>query len=139
MSVPDLRFDHVALAVPDLDVALDFWIGRLGCRLVHRERVVAQGVEVAVVESGCGRLELATGDGVSGFLERRGPGLHHVGFEVVSLAGALAAVGLPPVEPDRRPSAQGRVAAYLHPRTTGGVLVELLEPATGGAGPARRP
>jgi methylmalonyl-CoA epimerase len=129
-----MRLDHVSIAVPDLDAALVLWTGGFGFRLAHRETVAPQGVEVALLEAGAARVELVTGPGVASFLARRGPGLHHVAFAVPSLAEALAGVGIDPVEPAMRPGAQGRTAAYLHPRETGGVLVELIEQGGGTGG-----
>ncbi|HVB09432.1 MAG TPA: VOC family protein [Bacillota bacterium] len=127
-----MTFDHIAIAVADLDAAIALWTSSFGLVCEHREDVPAQKVRVAFLRSGGpgARIELiqATdpGAGVARFLGERGAALHHVAFEVADLAGALAETPLPKVDVAPRPGAEGRQVAFLHPRATGGVLVEWV-------------
>jgi methylmalonyl-CoA/ethylmalonyl-CoA epimerase len=133
---PAIRLEHVAIAVEDLDAAVAIYraiLGRAesGCELVESEQV-----RVAFFELGESRVELleptADDSPVGRFLERRGPGLHHVTFETPDIEAALErcrALGLETVGAAPRPGAGGRLVAFLDPSGTGGVLVELTQPA----------
>jgi methylmalonyl-CoA/ethylmalonyl-CoA epimerase len=131
-----MTFDHVAIAVADLDAAVKLWCEAFGLRCEHVEDVPAQRVRVAFLRGqGPGaRVELIQAAdpeaGVARFLGERGAALHHVAFAVADLAGALAATALQKIDAAPRPGAEGRQVAFLHPRATGGVLVEWV----GGAG-----
>lgn len=126
--------DHVGVAVPSLEEALPRWQTLLQAAPDGRERVEAQGVEVVFVGTGPGRIELlapldATSP-VARFLERRGPGVHHLAYRVPDVAAALASLvaqGYEAIDAAPRPGAHGRRVAFLHPRALGGVLVELVE------------
>jgi methylmalonyl-CoA epimerase len=126
--------DHVAIAVPSIASALPHYETLLGAVGSPPERVDAQGVSVVFVGTGPGRIELLEplrdDTPVARFLARRGPGLHHIAYRVPDLAAALAECseqGLALIDREPRPGAHGRRVAFLHPRTTSGVLIELIE------------
>lgn len=132
-----MRVDHVGVAVRSIEEALGFYRDRLGLAVTHREEVAGQGVRVAfLARPGAGEgeaevelLEPLGGGAVARFLEFRGPGLHHLAFRAVDIAGAMAglkAAGLPALEDAPRPGARGRRVCFLHPRRAHGVLVELV-------------
>ena len=133
------RIAHVSVAVPSLDAALPFYCEVLGLPLRERRALPERGLNVAFVGVGESQIELLEpidpAGTVARFLARRGPGLHHVCFEVPDVDAAiaeLAARGVELVDRHAAPGAQGRVA-FLHPRAGHGLLVELqetrLEPA----------
>jgi len=134
------KLHHAAVAVPSLAEAIPFYTGTLGMRAGEPHELRDQGVRAVFVESGGARLELIepidSTSGVARFLAERGRAtLHHVCYEVADLDAALRELAGRGVElADREPVAglAGRVA-FLHPRSAGGVLIELLEraPATG--------
>jgi methylmalonyl-CoA epimerase len=120
--------------VTSLDEARPHWEYLLGARGSRREVVESQGVEVVFVGSGTGRVELLAplrpDSPVARFLERRGPGMHHLCYRVPELAAALAeleAGGYRLIDREPRAGAGGHRVAFLHPHGTGGVLVELVE------------
>jgi methylmalonyl-CoA/ethylmalonyl-CoA epimerase len=131
------KLDHVAVAVGDLDGAVEKYRQILGVEPTGREHVQSQNTEVVLLPSGGGGsdVELISPRGNLGlekFLEKRGPGLHHLAFEVEGIEKALEflkSVGVPLVDETPRMGARGHKVAFLHPRATGGVLVELVEPA----------
>jgi methylmalonyl-CoA epimerase len=132
------RIDHVGIAVAELDPALDLLKGAFGMEPSHREVVEEQGVEAALIDVGEGHVELIAplGDdtGVARFLEKRGPGLHHVAYQVSDIDSALEElrsrdVRLIDAEP-RTGIRQSRVA-FLHPSAAAGVLTEIVQPAEG--------
>jgi methylmalonyl-CoA/ethylmalonyl-CoA epimerase len=126
------RLDHVAIAVPSFDRATAYEV--LGAAADGPdERVEGQGVVVRLLRWGDAAIELlvptAPSSPVARFLERRGPGLHHVAFAVDDLAAEVArltAAGATFVDPEPRPGRGGSRVVFLHPRWTGGVLVELV-------------
>jgi methylmalonyl-CoA/ethylmalonyl-CoA epimerase len=124
---------HVGIAVEDLDIAVETYRRLFGAELEQRELVPDQGLEVAMLRVGAGRIELlAPRDAdtpVGRFLARRGPGMHHLAFEVADVASeleALAGLGAPLVDERPRRGALGLEVAFLHPDATGGVLAELV-------------
>ncbi|MDQ3521677.1 MAG: methylmalonyl-CoA epimerase [Gemmatimonadota bacterium] len=126
--------DHVGVAVHSLDDALPTFGALANANGSGREVVETQGVEVIFVGSGAGRIELLAptrpDSPVARFLERRGPGMHHLCYRVPDIARALEehrATGYELIDTAPRPGAQGHRVAFLHPRSTGGVLIELLE------------
>lgn len=130
------RLEHVAIAVDDLEAAIATYRAILGTTESGREQVESEGVNVAFFELGATRIELlepTVQDSVVGrFLQRHGPGLHHIALEVDDLEQTLDRcrdLGLETVGPTPRPGAGGRQVAFLHPAGTGGVLVELSQPA----------
>lgn len=134
-SVPII--DHVGIAVNSIEAAVSGWTALLGVPPAGEERVESEGVRVAFFGSGPGRIELLEPLGVESpiarHLARRGPGVHHVCLAVPDLEGALTRVeeeGWSPIPPPIRTGSEGARIAFLHPRTTGGILLELRE-ATG--------
>jgi methylmalonyl-CoA epimerase len=128
--------DHVGIAVADIDAALALYRDSLGMPLVHRETVSDQGVDAALLDVGDGHVELLQPLGpdtaVGRFLERRGQGLHHVAYRVVSVQDALAAcaaAGMRLIDEHPRIGIRGSRVAFLHPASTGGVLTEIVQPA----------
>ena len=128
--------DHVGVAVSDLEAALELYEGTLQMPVAHRETVAEQGVEAVLLDVGATHVELLRPLGpetaVGRFLERRGPGLHHVAYRVEDIDAELARLAADGVELiDRQPRTGIRHSrvAFLHPRATGGVLSELVEPA----------
>jgi methylmalonyl-CoA/ethylmalonyl-CoA epimerase len=124
---------HLGVAVEDLDSALSTYERFFGARLEHRETVDAQGVEAASVRIGSDRVELlaALGDDtpVGRFLAKRGPGMHHVAYEVDDLAGELARLedeGAELIDSAPRPGLFGMQVAFVHPDSAHGVLSELV-------------
>ena len=126
---------HLGVAVADLDDALATYIGLLGARLEHRETVPDQGVEAASVLLGAGRVELLSSLGedtpVGRFLARRGPGMHHVAYEVGDLPGTLARLaeqGAELIDAAPRAGLFGLQVAFIHPDSVHGVLSEVVSP-----------
>jgi len=125
--------DHIGIAVADLDEALAAW-SRLGLDRPVIEDVPEQGVRVAMLPVGGGKIELlaplSPDSPVGRFLERRGPGLHHVALRVDDIEAALAeaeARGLELIDRQPRSGAGGARIAFVHPRSTGGTLVEFCQ------------
>lgn len=136
-----LGIDHVGVAVPDLDAGQAPYAA-LGVRSVEDEEVPDQGVRVRLLDTGAGTIELlaplAADTPVGRFLASRGPGLHHLAFRVADVRHALEAAvssGLRPIDVVPRPGRAGSRVAFLHPRSVGGVLIELVEPASGAVRP----
>src|SRR5262249_23619012 len=129
------KIDHVAVAVADVDEALARYEKVLGLAARERELVASQKTEAALLPIGETSIELISpkgNEGLARFLEKRGPGLHHIAIEVEGIEDALAALkalGVPLVDEAPRPGARGHKVAFLHPRATGGLLIELVEPA----------
>lgn len=131
----DARLEHVAIAVTDLEAAVSTYTSILGRPDSGRETVESEHVRVAFFQLGDARLELleptSTDSPIARFLERRGPGLHHIALDVPDIDAAIArclAAGMETVGEAPRPGAGGRRVAFLHPKATGGVLLELSEP-----------
>ncbi|OIR13033.1 MAG: methylmalonyl-CoA epimerase [Marine Group III euryarchaeote CG-Bathy2] len=131
----ETRLRHVAVAVKSIDTALPLWEA-LGLRLRHTEGVPSEGVRTAHLAAGGAEVELleplADDSPVGRFLAKQGPGLHHVALEVPDLSAALdrcSAAGLEPLGGGARDGTEGTRVAFFHPRDTGGVLLELVEPA----------
>ena len=128
------EIDHVAIAVRDLDAAIAWYEEVLGAEVVHRELVEPDGVEealVAVAESYIQLLSPTREDSpVARFLARRGEGLHHVGYRVADCAEALDAVkrgGGAVVDDAPRPGSRGTTVAFVHPKSSLGTLIELVQ------------
>lgn len=127
-----MELDHVGIAVADLEAALETY-ALFGFRPGARGQVAAFQVEVCFLDAGGAALELLapTGPGpIQTFLEKRGPGLHHLAFAVADLEAELArlqAQGVRLVDEVPRPGFGGHRVAFLHPRSGGGTLIELVE------------
>ena len=128
-----LPLDHVAIAVESITASLPIFESLLGAAGSPGEHVASQGGSVTFVGTGDGRIELIEPTGadtaVGRFLARRGPGLHHLAYRVPDLEAALArlaADGVELIDPVPRTGAHGHRVAFLHPRSTGGVLIELV-------------
>lgn len=134
LPVEGLPLDHVAIAVESIDDVLPALELVTGARGSRRERVESQGVELCFVGHGDGKLELLQPLGpdtpVGRFLQRRGSGLHHVAYRVTDIDAALRQLeraGVELIDRAARPGAHGHRVAFIHPRSTGGVLLELVE------------
>ena len=130
----ELPLDHVAIAVPSITAALPLFELLAQTAGSPVERVESQKVDVLFIGTGAGRIELlqptAPDSTVQKFLDRRGPGLHHIAYRVPDIAAALerlAAAGIRLIDREPRPGAGGHRVAFLHPESTHGVLVELVE------------
>jgi methylmalonyl-CoA/ethylmalonyl-CoA epimerase len=129
------RIDHTGVAVDDLDAAIKLYGEVLGMPLVHRETVAEQGVEAVLLDVGDGHVELLSPLGedtpVGKFLARKGPGLHHVAYAVEDIEATLeqlSAAGVELIDAKPRVGIRGSLVAFLHPRSTGGVLTEIVQP-----------
>jgi methylmalonyl-CoA/ethylmalonyl-CoA epimerase len=132
------RMDHIGVAVEDLDDAIQLYEERLGMPLQHRETVEEQGVEAVLLGVGESHVELlrplSPDTAVGRFLARSGPGLHHVAYGTDDIDSALEAVrgaGLRLIDERPRIGIRGSRVAFLHPKSTGGVLTELVEAPEG--------
>ena len=130
------KISHVAIAVRDLEQQIAFYRDTLGFELVTVEEVESQKVKAALLRVGDSIIELlepTDPEGAVGkFLQKRGPGLHHVSYEVDDLPGVLARLkqqGIRLVDEKPRPGAHQTEIAFVHPRATGGVLIELSTPS----------
>jgi methylmalonyl-CoA/ethylmalonyl-CoA epimerase len=128
------RIDHIGVAVEDLDEAVALYSERLGMPVQHRETVEEQGVEAVLLGIGESHVELLrplnADTAVGRFLERNGPGLHHVAYGTDDIDSALEqvrAAGLRLIDEHPRTGIRQSRVAFLHPKSTGGVLTELVE------------
>ncbi|HVC40115.1 MAG TPA: methylmalonyl-CoA epimerase [Candidatus Dormibacteraeota bacterium] len=126
--------DHVGLAVAHLEAAVAFYEQLLGVPPSHREDVPQDGVRAAFFELGQSSLELLGStredSSVARFLERRGPGLHHLAYRVADIEAELRnwrQRGAELIDQQGRPGARGRLVAFIHPKSAGGVLTELCQ------------
>jgi methylmalonyl-CoA/ethylmalonyl-CoA epimerase len=126
------QIDHIGIAVFDIDRALELYRDRLGMVAGLRRKVETQKVEVQFLELPGTKIELlaptADDSPIARFLARRGEGLHHITYAVADVAlvlAELAARGIEAIDQEPRPGAEGKDVAFLHPKSTGGVLVEL--------------
>jgi len=130
-----MQLHHVGIATDDLDALADLYAALLAAPVAHEERV--EGTRVAFLESGDAYLELLEPEGgdtdsdvIAAFLEEQGPGIHHLAFETDDIETTLsyaAELGVDLVDEEPRPGAWGHDVAFLHPESTGGVLIELVE------------
>ena len=129
-----MKIEHIGIATPRLDEALKFWRDALGLEVTHTEVVEEQGVRVAMLPVGEPRVELLEPTGpaspVAKFLEKRGPGIHHVAVRVDDIRDSLRrlkARGARLIDESPRVGAGGCLVAFVHPASAGGVLLELVE------------
>ncbi|HEY1281440.1 MAG TPA: methylmalonyl-CoA epimerase [Acidimicrobiales bacterium] len=128
------EIDHVAIAVNDLEAAIDYYQRAFGAEVEHREVVETDGVEEALLRVADSYVQLLTptrpDSPVAKAIEKRGEGLHHVGYRVDDCAAALAAVvaaGGKPIDEAPRPGSRGTTVAFVHPKGSFGTLIELVE------------
>jgi methylmalonyl-CoA/ethylmalonyl-CoA epimerase len=128
------EIDHVAIAVNDLEAAIAYYRDTFGAEVDHREVVESDGVEEALLKVADSYVQLLTptrpDSPVAKFLERRGEGLHHVGYRVDDCAAALEAVkaqGGRVIDEQPRPGSRGTTVAFIHPKTAFGTLIELVQ------------
>jgi methylmalonyl-CoA/ethylmalonyl-CoA epimerase len=129
-----MKVDHIGIATRDIEESLKFWRDALGLEVKHTETVEEQGVNVAMLPAGEPRVELLEPTGpaspVAKFLEKRGPGIHHVAVRVPDIRAALARLkreGARLIDEEPRVGAGGCLVAFVHPSASGGVLLELVE------------
>jgi methylmalonyl-CoA/ethylmalonyl-CoA epimerase len=132
------RVDHIGVAVEDLDAAIALHEEAYGMAVAHREIVEAQGVEAVLLDVGENHVELLRPlDGetpVGRFLSKRGPGLHHVAYQVSDVQATLDTLrdrGLRLIDETPRTGIRGSRVAFLHPESSGGVLTEIVQPSEG--------
>jgi methylmalonyl-CoA/ethylmalonyl-CoA epimerase len=128
------EIDHVAIAVNDLEAAIDYYERAYGVKVEHREIVERDGVEEALLRVADSYVQLLTpvrdDSTVAKYLERKGEGLHHIGYRVDDCAAALAsmvAAGATPIDQAPRPGSRGTTVAFVHPRGSFGTLIELVQ------------
>jgi methylmalonyl-CoA epimerase len=128
------EIDHVAIAVHDLEEAIEYYASTFGATVAHRERVESDGVEEALIKVADSYIQLLTpiseDSPVAKYLERRGEGLHHVGYRVDDCSVALQAVkdgGGQVIDNEPRPGSRGTTVAFVHPKAAFGTLVELVQ------------
>jgi methylmalonyl-CoA epimerase len=130
------RIDHIGVATEDLDGAIALYEGTMGMPVAHRETVESQGVEAVLLDVGDGHVELLRPLGpetpIGKYLEKRGPGLHHVAYAVEDIEGVLGKLkdaGIELIDSEPRVGIRDSRVAFVHPKSTGGVLTEIVEPA----------
>ncbi len=128
------EIDHVAIAVHDLEAAIEYYRDAFGAEVHHREIVESDGVEEALVKVADSYVQLTTAtradSPIAKYLERRGEGLHHIGYRVDDCAEALAAMvaaGATPIDAEPRPGSRGTTVAFVHPKGSFGTLIELVQ------------
>jgi len=130
------RIDHIGVAVEEIDPAMELYRDGFSLDVAHREIVEDQGVEAVLLDVGENHVELlaplAPDTPIGRFLARQGPGLHHVAYQVTDIDAALELcrrAGLELIDQQPRVGIRGSRVAFMHPRSTGGVLTEIVEPA----------
>lgn len=133
------QIDHIGIAVEDLDESIGLYRDRLGMREQHRETVDAFGVEAALLEIGDAHIELLTpvtpDSAVARFLERSGPGMHHVAYRTDDIDSALQRLreaGVRLIDEEARTGIRASRVAFVYPKSTGGVLTEIVQPSEDG-------
>ena len=128
------EIDHVAIAVHDLEAAIAYYEEAFGAEVHHREIVESDGVEEALVKVADSYIQLTTAtrpdSPIAKYLEKRGEGLHHIGYRVDDCQAALEAMvaaGATPIEQSPRPGSRGTTVAFMHPKGSFGTLIELVQ------------
>ena len=128
------EIDHVAIAVNDLEAAIAYYQNAFGATVDHREVVESDGVEEALLKVAESYIQLLTptrpDSPVAKAIEKRGEGLHHIGYRVNNCAEALAAMiaaGATPIDKAPRPGSRGTTVAFMHPKGSFGTLIELVQ------------
>ena len=129
-----MKLDHIGIATRGIDQAMDLWRDSLGLALEHTEEIAEQGVRVGMIPLGETQVELleplSDDSPVGRFLEKRGPGIHHIAIRVDDIRAELAKLkkkGARLIDETPRTGAGGCLVAFIHPSSTGGVLLELVE------------
>jgi methylmalonyl-CoA/ethylmalonyl-CoA epimerase len=132
------RIDHVGIAVAEIDPALELWRDSFRLDVAHREIVEEQGVEAVLLNVGENHIELLAPLGadtpVGKFLAKRGPGMHHMAYQVSDIEATLVSLqeaGLTLIDKTPRAGIGGARVAFVEPKDTGRVLIEIVEPAAG--------
>ncbi len=128
------EIDHIAIAVHNLDEAVDYYKRAFGAEVSHRETVESDGVEEALLKVADSYIQLTSATSsdspIAKFLEKRGEGIHHVGYRVDDCAKALesmVAAGATPIDSAPRPGSRGTTVAFIHPKGSFGTLIELVQ------------
>ena len=128
------EIDHVAIAVRDLEAAIDYYERAFGATVEHREVVESDGVEEALLKVAESYIQLLTptsdSSPVAKAIEKRGEGLHHIGYRVNDCGEALdsmVAAGATPIDKAPRPGSRGTTVAFIHPKGSFGTLIELVQ------------
>ena len=128
------EIDHVAIAVRDLEAAIDYYARAFGATVEHREIVESDGVEEALLKVAESYIQLLTptsdASPVAKAIEKRGEGLHHIGYRVADCGVALdsmIAAGATPIDKAPRPGSRGTTVAFIHPKGSFGTLIELVQ------------
>jgi methylmalonyl-CoA epimerase len=128
------EIDHIAIAVRDLEAAIDYYRRAFGASVDHREIIERDGVEEALLKVAESYVQLLTPNRpdspIAKALEKRGEGLHHVGYRVEDCRAALEAMvaaGATPIDQEPRPGSRGTTVAFIHPRGSFGTLIELVQ------------
>lgn len=129
-----LPVDHIGIAVRDLDSSIHFYVSQFGHSLTHRETLAEDALEVAFLENGASTIELIAPTSNTGsvfrFLESRGPGMHHICFRTSDIKEELRRLadgGLRLIDTVARKGSRGKLIAFIHPASCGGVLIELCQ------------
>jgi methylmalonyl-CoA epimerase len=128
------EIDHVAIAVNDLEAAIEYYREAFGAEVAHREVVESEGVDEALIKVADSYIQLTTGtrpdSAITKFLEKRGEGMHHIGYRVDDVRQALAAMvaaGARAIDSEPRPGSRGTTVAFIHPKGSFGTLIELVQ------------
>ncbi|MGH9132910.1 MAG: methylmalonyl-CoA epimerase [Ilumatobacteraceae bacterium] len=128
------EIDHVAIAVRDLDAAIEYYEQALGATVHHREVIDSDGVEEVLIKVADNYIQLAAAtrddSPIAKFIAKRGEGLHHVGYRVGDVAATLKsmiAAGARPIDEEPRPGSRGTTVAFVHPKGNLGTLIELVQ------------
>ncbi len=129
-----LGIEHIGIAVNKIDTNAPFWEQVLGIRSMGREKVSAEGVETGIYDTGSGKIELLESvrpdSAIQKFLDKKGEGIHHICLKVDDVYSAIAELkkkGIPVIYPTPKKGAEGFLVTFIHPKDTGGVLVELAQ------------
>ncbi len=128
------KINHIAIVIPELEEGMGFWVNALGLNVKKTESVPEQQVDIAFLPVGESNIELLaptdTESGVAKYLDKRGPGLHHICLEVEDIdtvLDRLKTASVPLIDEEPRDGGHGKKLAFIHPKGTGGVLVELYQ------------
>jgi methylmalonyl-CoA epimerase len=128
------EIDHVAIAVNDLEAAIEYYREAYGAEVAHREVVDSEGVDEALIKVADSYIQLTTGtrpdSAITKFLEKRGEGMHHIGYRVDDVREALTtavAAGARAIDSEPRPGSRGTTVAFIHPKGSFGTLIELVQ------------